>query len=152
MGWFKVQFAKMRNQRTHRGAYEDMESGPTGYGRTEHDDVWDSRVGGDDTGHGNSGQRGYDEEHDFEFQPTLRDSPYNKTYDEPGRGRSRSRDPPPTQHGLDSHPLDNPFGDNAEASNLRDVSPRPEQMNAGGNHRGTSHSPAGRKSLFREDL
>lgn len=154
MGWFKDKYARMRNQRTHRGAYEDMETGRTGYGRAEHDEVWDSRGPADDTAYGHGGQRGYDEMQDFEFQPTLRDSPYQHAYDdEPERGRSRSRDPPPkAQDGFESKHLENPFGDNAESSELRDVSPRPDTSNAGAPRRSASSGSRGKRSAFQEDL
>ena len=139
----------MQNRRTHRGAYEDMETGRTGYGRTEHDEVWDSRGPADDTVYGHGGQRGYDD-HDFEFQPTLRDSPYSHTYDdEPERGRSRSRDPP---HMAQGGPLENPFGDNAESSELRNVSPRPDTTTANAARRSTSTGSRGKKSAFQENL
>ena len=154
VGWFKDKFSRARNQRTHRGAYEDMETGRTGYGRNEHDEVWDSRGPADDTAYGHGGgQRGYDDEHDFEFQPTLRDSPYRHTYEEPERGRSRSRDmPPEARDGFQSKPLDNPFGDNAESSELRNVSPRPDANRQSGRRRSTSTSSKGKRSAFQEDL
>jgi hypothetical protein len=76
-----------------------------------------------------------------------------------GRGRSRSRDG-----------RTNPFGDNADASSmsLRDVSPRPDQLDvSSGKQRASSHkrgqsslgttgsaddSPTERRSMFREDV
>ncbi|KAL1955402.1 hypothetical protein VTO42DRAFT_8622 [Malbranchea cinnamomea] len=157
--WFRDQYAKIRYRRTHRGAYEDMESRRTAYGGGEHDEVWDSRLGGDDTGYGQGGPRGYYEEHEFDFVSTLRDSPYNSYSgqgytvkdDEPERGRTRSRDPPvqvkpSSPDELEPKPLPNPFGDNAEVSQLRDVSPRPEQGSAVASHQNTSQSPTGGRS------
>lgn len=89
---------------------------------------------------------------------------------EEGRGRSRSR-----QRELDERYDEevhggggqqqqgrlNPFGDNAEASSMRSVSPRPDGQQRPGHKRAQSslnttgsaeNSPTERRSMFREDV
>ena len=86
--------------------------------------------------------------------------------EEVGRGRSKSRDPTAyiggSQRGLDQRydeemGRDNPFGDAAERSNLRGLSPRP--VDTSGKHgkkdRGGASlddSPTSRKSMFHENV
>ena len=83
--------------------------------------------------------------------------------EERGRGRSRSREGD-TYIGGSQRVLDqrydeeigrqNPFGDQAERSDLRGVSPRPAEERKGGNHMTVSSgdSPTERRSMFRENM
>ncbi|KAL9616540.1 MAG: hypothetical protein Q9160_008607 [Pyrenula sp. 1 TL-2023] len=178
--WIKDKIAGMRNKRTAEGAYESNLEGGTAYagstgGRRgrglEQDEAWDARVGNEADGYGPGG---YHEEQELGLS-TPRD-PYGGSgytgaptavYGEGQRGRSRSREPE-AHHGIEQrHELghgharaeDNPFGDQYEASNLRDVSPRPvldtAQAASAGHTKGKgSHddSPTERRSMFRESL
>ena len=90
--------------------------------------------------------------------------------EEMGRGRSQSRDPigyvGGSQRGLDQRydeemGRDNPFGDAAERSNLRGVSPRPVDTSVNGQRHGKKDSggggplddsPTSRKSMFHENV
>lgn len=167
----------MRNKRTAGGAYENTGYGAgqargaardRGFGPLDPDEAWDARVdneasgyygedqelGLQDPGHGPYGGNGYGD--------------VGVGGSDVGRGRSRSR-----QRELDDrydeevhHGGTNPFGDNAETSNisLRGVSPRPDTEYHGGasSHKkqpsgGTSGSaentsPAERRSLFTENV
>ncbi|GME28278.1 hypothetical protein GTA08_BOTSDO05835 [Neofusicoccum parvum] len=72
------------------------------------------------------------------------------------RGRSRTRElderyDEEMGHRAGGATRDDPFGDNAERSDLRGVSPRP--MESGGAKQGGNHSPTeSRRSLFREEV
>jgi hypothetical protein len=145
MGWISDRFARLRNKRTHGGAYEDMETrGGAGHGRAgEHDEVWDARMGDGDTSYSHGGQQprgAYYEEQELGLapgppQPSSARSPYHQydgegyavKIDEPERGRSRSRG---RVGDLSDEPraggLENPFADTADGSTLRSISPRPE--------------------------
>ena len=167
MGWIKDRIYRLRNRRTHEGAYEGQPTAaPRGYrGAAEHDEPWDARVG---TEHDNAyGPPGYYESQ--ELGMAARSTPYegagygvaeggNKTSANESmdrdleRGRSRSREPSsrPETRGTEGNPQ-NPFGDHAEGSNLRDVSPRPEPENSTHRNSGESARTA-RKSIFREGV
>lgn len=181
----------MRNRRTARGAYEEtggqQESGvaygaggPARRGRGVEDDAWDSQVRDEDPYAGGAG--GYYEEQELGLAPTpgLVSEPYGngssyldaRTGYENERGRSQNRSPALKTSGLQpgqqghSRPGSagqNPFGDDAEAASLRDVSPRPEMDGRGAHvkgqssldsqHGGGGDSPTStRKSMFREGL
>lgn len=148
------------------------------------DEAWDARVGPEaDLAYGPGG---YYEEQELGLGPERSHEPYGGTgyggpptgslpaYGDGGdRGRSRSREPDAfvagAQRGLDQRfdkevgreSRQNPFGDTAERSNLRDVSPRPVVDTAttadagkGGHGAKGSHdeSPTERRSMFRESL
>lgn len=78
------------------------------------------------------------------------------------RGRSRSREPNAYigggQKGLDERydeemGKQNPFGDEAERSSLRGVSPRPAGNEERGHKKtGSGDSPSERRSIFRENM
>lgn len=167
-GWISDKWNSLTSGRTAGGAYEGASyaggSGSyggqrRGFGPLDPDEAWDARVdnetnpyyeeqelGLQDHSHGPYGGGGYG------------DVSTGGGY-EGDRGRSRSRDG-----------RTNPFGDNADASSmsLRDVSPRPDALNAPSNkQRGPSHkrgqsslgttgsaddSPTERRSMFREDV
>ena len=181
----------MRNRRTARGAYEETggqqesgvaygAAGPARRGRGVEDDAWDSQVRDEDPYAGGPG--GYYEEQELGLAPTpgLVSEPYGsgssyldaRTGYENERGRSQNRSPGLKTSGLQpgqqghSRPGSagqNPFGDDAEAASLRDVSPRPEMDGRGAHvkgqasldsqHGGGGDSPTStRKSMFREGL
>ena len=183
--WVKDKVAALRNRRTARGAYEEPSEG-AGYGGggnggsarrgrgLDPDDAWDARVANEADAYGPGG---YYEEQELGLH-TPGPEPYGgqslPAYGEGDRGRSKSREPPSTipggQAGLNTRydeemgrnpPRDNPFGDQHEASNLRDVSPRPVVDTSGGQQHLGSHvkgkgsqddSPTERRSMFRESL
>ncbi|EGD94299.1 hypothetical protein TMEN_853 [Trichophyton mentagrophytes] len=158
VGWFKDKVAALRNRRTHQGSYEDhleprAYRGGAGRPLSEQDEPWDTRMGAAERD-GGFGPPGYYEEQELGFAPHTGGYDRNAAaYDgglapgagqEAGRGRSLSRDPSPVKLGQGDDPS-NPFGDHAEGSNLRSVSPRPEPP-AG---EGSAHA---QKGVFRESL
>jgi len=169
VGWFMDRIATLRNRRDARGGYEEpLESGIHGR-RTDHDADWDMRVGTEADGTYAPG--GYYEEQELGLVPGR--EPYEGSGYGAGkapknapphgvteRGRSRSRDSE-VQSSLSrgdktTKPLQDPFGDDAEGSNLRDVSPRPVVDTAGvsisSNRSAHEGNPAERASMFRESL
>lgn len=147
--------------RTAGGAYEgtsyggargDYNSGGRrGFGPLAPDEAWDARIDNE--------AGGYYEEQELGLQDPSR-GPYggggygdvglSGGDDRRGRSRSRSRDG-----------RLNPFGEQAEASSLRSVSPRPDgdpgQPRAPSHTRNTSNLSAEenaneRRSMFREDV
>lgn len=157
--------------------------GRRGFGQLDPDEAWDTRVGTEADAYGPGG---FYEEQELGLHPGGNAGPYSATgyggasprltpslpeygEEDAARGRSRGREPGAyiggSQRGLDERydeetgkgPRDNPFGDAAERSDLRGVSPRPIEMD------GTSHaqkpslgghddSPTERKSMFRENM
>ncbi|KAF3480993.1 uncharacterized protein GIQ15_06340 [Arthroderma uncinatum] len=164
-GWFKDRIAALRNKRTHQGAYEDHleprayrgAGGPL----SEHDEPWDARMGAAERD-GGFGPPGYYEEQELDFASRGGAAGAGAGYDREthayggaaaaageDRGRSRSRDPSPLKSGHADDP-ENPFGDHAEGSNLRSISPRPEPNTRGP---AASENPSSaRKGAFRESL
>lgn len=179
--WIKDKIAQLRNRRSARGAYEEPSEG-AGYagprrGRgLDPDDAWDARVVNEADAYGPGG---YYEEQELGLH-TPGPEPYGgsgyggpalPSYGDGERGRSKSRDAPGAiaggQRGLDARydeemgrrSADNPFGDQHEASNLRDVSPRPVVDTSAGARLGhtkgqgsNDDSPTERRSMFRESL
>lgn len=173
VGWVNDKVNALRNKRTAGGAYESTGYGGGGsarggrraFGPLDPDEAWDARVdneasgyyeeqelGLQDPGHGPYGGGGYGN--------------VGVGGTEQGRGRSRSRQRELDErydeevHGGSSSKV-NPFGDNAETSNmsLRSVSPRPAQdtsYHGGGAHRkqnsSLDDSPTERRSMFTEDV
>ncbi|KAI9817355.1 MAG: hypothetical protein M1832_004661 [Thelocarpon impressellum] len=178
MGWVtdKLGALKNRRSRTAGGAYEEPLSGARGrpsnrgHAALDPDEAWDTRVGTDADAYGPGG---YYEEQELGLH-TGASGPYGgggygggtgpgaaaaadpPTYgdDEVPRGRSRSREPTSygggTRFDGEGGPAarQNPFGDQAERSDLslRGVSPRP--MEAEAQH--DPASPTERRSIFRE--
>jgi len=160
--WVVDKFNTLRNGRTAGGAYEGTSygggargdyssSGRRGFGPLDPDEAWDARVDNE--------AGGYYEEQELGLQDPSH-GPYGgggygdvglSGGDDPrGRSRSRSRDG-----------RLNPFGEQAEASSLRSVSPRPDvepsQPQAPSHTRNTSNLSAEesqneRRSMFREDV
>ncbi|KAK4100331.1 hypothetical protein N658DRAFT_497557 [Parathielavia hyrcaniae] len=178
IGWINDRIRLMRhgrNTRTAAGAYEGASPYNAGYSGTtaaaggggnnrgfDHldDDPWDSRVGG---------YNPYEEERELGLAPAggygggrqkqaggLRPEgegyqmnlPVGPAEEEEPRGRTRSRSPGPSAKS-------NPFGDNAEPSNidLRGVSPRPmETASFAGRKAGKAEEDHDRRSIFREEM
>jgi hypothetical protein len=152
-------FRHGRNKRTAAGAYEGQ-SYNAGYASTsrhrgfEHDDddPWDSRVG-----HGPDEHNPHDEEREMGLvsrggQPGGEGYEMNLPVgpdEEERRGRTRSRSPGPVPGAATKA---NPFGDDAEPSNisLRGVSPRP--MDASFAARKAARGEEDRRSVFREEV
>ncbi|KAK4197280.1 hypothetical protein QBC40DRAFT_181458 [Triangularia verruculosa] len=164
-GWIndKVrQIKQSRNTRTAAGAYEGSSSYNAGYSggsgqgfRSLDDSAWDARVGD---------YNPYEEERELGLRPPppgaatggegyQMNVPRDPDEEEERRGRS-------TQPKQQVKP--NPFGDDAEPSNisLRGVSPRPmavdtsfasrKQQQQGGQQE--DNSPTERRSIFRENM
>lgn len=156
--------------------------GRRGFGPLDPDEAWDTRVGTEADAYGPGG---FYEEQELGLHPagapysasgyggaSPRIAPSLPEYGEEdaARGRSRGREAGAYigggQRGLDERydeemgrggPRDNPFGDAAERSDLRGVSPRPIEMDATGrakqgNVGAHEESPTERKSMFREDM
>ena len=173
VGWAKSKFDSIR------GGGRGAGYGPAGAGQQrglDPDGAWDTRVGdeADAYVHG-----GYYEEQELGLHPPSGGSyagggyggSHSQALPEYGaepmeRGRSRSRDDGfigGGQRGLDQRYDEemgkkNPFGDEAERSELRGHSPRPAELDGGSNVRPqkeNSHhgdSPTERRSMFRENM
>lgn len=141
------------------------------------DEAWDARVGAEADGYGAGGY--YEEQELGLTGPSTHEGPYAggggggggamPAYgsEEMGRGRSRGRDDTAyvgsNQAGLDQRydeevhggTHDNPFGDGAERSELRGVSPRPHEEGGDGSLKAKKEegdSPTERRSMFRENV
>ncbi|MCJ1472539.1 hypothetical protein MMC13_001188 [Lambiella insularis] len=176
-GWFQDKFHSLKNSRSAGGAYEGGRTtgGRRGFGPLDPDGAWDTRVGNEADAYGPVGDY---EEQELGIHPPAPGAYGGSGYGPPsaslpeygaediGRGRSRSRDETAyiggNQRGLDARydeamGTHNPFGDEAERSSMRDVSPRPAQPDAGKGHAkkgsgGQDDSPTERKSMFREQM
>jgi len=176
VGWVQDKLHSMRNKRSAGGAYEGGRSG-RGFGPLDPDSAWDTRLGNEADAYGPVGDY---EEQELGLHPPAPGAYGGSGYGAPspglpeygtedmGRGRSRSRDETAyiggSQRGLDERydeemGRDNPFGDGAERSSLRGVSPRP--VGTSGEVRGHAKkgssgtledSPTERKSMFREQM
>jgi hypothetical protein len=159
-----------RNKRSAGGAYEEpLSSGARGrnarHATLDPDEAWDARVGNEADAYGPGG---YYEEQELGLHGRAGVATGGPTSYDVERGRSRSREPGPyiggNQAGLDRRYDEemgragavkgqNPFGDNAEPSNvsLRGVSPRPIDTTAPA-QKPKDDSPSERRSLFRENV
>lgn len=167
--WIKDQVAKLRNKRTARGAYEETGRGADGSytgARGRDDDAWDTRAPGreEDDSYAAAGPGGYDEEAELGLAPAPAvaglhaPEPYGgaagRTDYRGGGGSDRGRSGQ-RSHGTGAGSLTaDPFGDQHEASSLRDVSPRPVGHGQGGGSLEVKggDSPTERRSMFREGL
>jgi hypothetical protein len=174
LGRVKGMFSK-GNNRSAGGAYEEpLSSGVRGrpnnrgFGPLDPDEAWDARVGTEADAYGPGG---YYEEQELGLHsgPGLAPTPGVVP---PGygaeRGRSLSREPEPyiggSQGGLDRRydeemgkkPVQNPFDDAAESSNLslRGVSPRPMDPPKAKGHKqqDSLDDTSERRSIFRENM
>ncbi|OJD28930.1 acid phosphatase-like protein [Diplodia corticola] len=181
VGWVNDKISALKNKgggrnnsRYAAGAYEEpgaARAGGRGRGTLDPDEAWDARVGTEaDYGYG------YDEEqelgglhHQDHHSGTT---PYGGSgyagsgmYAAPHsaglsagseRGRSRTRElderyDEEMGHSRGHGGGENPFGDSAERSNLRGVSPRPVGSGARGGAAGDSPTES-RRSMFREEV
>ena len=171
VGWAKSKFERLKGSGS--GAYER----PAGAGQRQGldpDGAWDSRVGDEADLHDPGS---YYEEQELGLQPPPSGGSYTgggygppqelelPDYGEPERGRRRSREDAfigGGQRGLDQRydeemARQNPFGDAAERSTMRGVSPRPAELHLVGHSQkdgASSHgdNPAERRSMFRENV
>lgn len=171
-GWVRSKFKSPKSS-TREGAYEQSLSG-SGRRGLDPDEAWDARVGNEADGYGVGG---YYEEHELGLRPPSEGEAYagggygGSVYDqvlpdygaeEMRRGRSRSRDLNRSigggQEGLDQRyneemGRENPFGDQAERSDLRGASPRPKDSEGRGHAKKESgDSPTERRSMFHENM
>lgn len=174
IGWVRSKFQSLGGSRS-RGVYEEP-LGRRGAARgLDPDEAWDARVGNEADGYSAGG---YYEEQELEFQPSLggqsyAGSGYGETHgqvlpnygsEEIRRGRSMTRVGESHVGGTDQD-LDqryneemrrgggDPFGDDAERSNLRGLSPRPVEDDERGHKKTDSgDSATERKSIFRENV
>ena len=167
VGWAKNKYHAIRGSGSRSGAYEPTASARRGL---DPDEAWDARVGAESDGYGPGG---YYEEQELGLRPPPAgytgggygvDAP---SYGEDlHRGRSISRDNTAyvgggisrdrrNDEGLHPSERENPFGDTAETSSMRGVSPRPheegrqKQSNDEGGLK--ADSPTERRSMFREE-
>ena len=179
----KNKYYGLRNSRTKTGAYEQTSDhshrgAGDGYrasgGGGGEDEAWDARVDG-------YGPGGYYEEQELGLRPPPAghagggSSDYYSQGGDVERGRSLSRagdvDEEDTAYrggGRSRQRESNPFGDAAEASSMRAVSPRPGGQGQGQGQRYSGHrkqdsegsglkaelgdSPTERRSMFREGV
>ncbi|MCJ1303584.1 hypothetical protein MMC08_006394 [Hypocenomyce scalaris] len=185
LDWVKDKFHNLKNSRTAGGAYEEplgrgagSGRGRRGFGPLDPDEAWDSRVGNEADAYGAGG---YYEEQELGLHPVSNNTGAGYSgggyggedaalpeYDGGERGRSRSRDPADStayvggsQRGLDARYDEatgkgNPFGDEAESSDLRGVSPRPVEGRGhkavGSVGNGEAESAGERRSMFHENM
>jgi len=174
VGWAKSKFKSVKSSGSRSGAYEQPLGGTTRRG-LDPDAAWDARVGAEADGYGAGG---YYEEQELGMRPPG-GGPYGGSGygghgnalpeygegEERGRSLSRNGGAPIAggQRGLDERydqeMGDDPFGDEAERSELRGVSPRPhqdderkghmKQGSGGGPH---DDSTTERRSMFHENV
>lgn len=143
-----------------------MRSGRRGFGALDPDEAWDTRVG-TEADYGYSGTYGEDMELGVQQPAGLPGYEASRGYgpqagleeiegakDGRGRARAAKQDLEDRYEEEMQRPggagqarkgvVQNPFGDEAEASSMRGVSPRPHMVDDG--------SPTERKSMFREDV
>ena len=168
IGWAKSKFQSLKGSGS--GAYE-RPAGADQRRVLDPDGAWDSRVGNEVDLHEPGG---YYEEQELGLQPPPSGGPYTSGgygppqqqeipgYGEPERGRRRSRDDAfigGGQRGLDQRydegmARQNPFDDAAERST---VSSKPAELDSFEHSQkdeasGRGGSPAGRRSMFRENV
>ncbi|KAG8631861.1 hypothetical protein KVT40_001001 [Elsinoe batatas] len=157
IGWLKAKFASLSNPRTSAGAYESTSynrSQRRGFDPLDPDEAWDSRVGNEaDYVEAGRGGGPYYESQELGLRGPgqYEGAGYEGVGGGIGaeRGRSRSR-----QRELDERydaemgrgGNKDPFGDGAERSDLRGVSPRPVV------ERERSTDGRDRRSAFRENM
>lgn len=170
-GWIRSKFHSLSGSRSAGGYEEPLgRRGARGLGP---DEAWDARVGNEADEYSAGG---YYEEQELEFQPSLGGQSYagggygarhgqvlpDYGSEEMERGRSINRAGEShiggTDQGLDRRYNEemgrgDPFGDDAERSSLRGVSPRPVEDDER-HHKKTDSgdSATERRSIFREDV
>ena len=171
VGWVRSKFQSLSGSQ-RRGGYEEP-LGRSGARGLDPDEAWDARVGNEADGYSAGG---YYEEQELEFQPSLGEQSYvgsgygdrhgqvlpDYGSEEIQRGRSINRAGEShiggTDEGLDRRYDDgmrraDPFGDNAERSSLRGLSPRPVEDDESRHKKMDSgDSTTERRSIFRENV
>ncbi|TLD37551.1 hypothetical protein E2P81_ATG04363 [Venturia nashicola] len=169
VAFFQKTLSSLRNKRSqtdagYEGAGYAAPRGGTGRaahgGPLDPDEAWDSRVGNESEIYGPGG---YYEETELGLHPQS--TAYTgAAYGGPaGRlstdGAGFAPAPGLSAGGHDARERtsmgENPFGDNAEESSLRSISPRPLEQGQNQHIKKTSsgaNSPTGRRSLFSEDI
>lgn len=174
LAFFQKTLSSLRNKRSQTGAgyegsgYAGVTAPRGGTGRAAHggpldpDEAWDSRVGNEAEIYGPGG---YYEETELGLHPQATaytgaayGGPAGRLSTDgagfaPAPGLSagsgevgRSRSPGAAMR-------ENPFGDHAEESSLRSISPRPYEHGQGIKKASSrANSPEGRRSIFREDM
>ncbi|CAF9915865.1 MAG: hypothetical protein GOMPHAMPRED_000874 [Gomphillus americanus] len=160
IGWVKDKFSGLRGASSSGGAYHGA-----AHSRLDPDGAWDDRVGDEADRFGPGA--GY-EEQELGLHPSTPGhyggSGYGQALAQYGeeRGRARSRDNGfigGNQEGLDQRydeevhgATSNPFGNAAERSDLRGISPRPIEDRPNHAHKTSKDSTGERKSVFHETL
>ena len=163
--------SKIQGSGSRSGAYEQP-LGPGARRGLDPDEAWDARVGAEADGYGAGG---YYEEQELGLRPPASGAYAGGGYGGGSqalpdygeeRGRSISRAGIPHigggQKGLDERydeemGHEDPFGDEAERSELRGVSPRPHEEGKGHAKQGSGggpqdDSPTERRSMFHENV
>ena len=166
--------SKIQGSRSRSGAYEQP-LGPGARRGLDPDEAWDARVGAEADGYGAGGAGGYYEEQELGLRPPASGAYAGGGYEgrsqalpeygeERGRSISRAGVPPIAggQKGLDERydeemGHEDPFGDEAERSELRGVSSRPAEEGKGHGKQGSGgdrhdNSPTERRSMFHENV
>jgi hypothetical protein len=168
VGWFTDRIAGLKNGRTAPGAYEEP-LGASAHARrgVDADEPWDTRIGNDSDTYGPAGL--YEEQ---ELDGPGTNERYDRVQNDAGRSGFSTvpRDNAPEDYGrsryngqriglvskdTESNGLRDPFGDDAEHSELRDPDSQSSADMAGENQ-GIKHhaddSLTERRSIFRESL
>lgn len=172
VGWAKSKFQSIKSSGSRSGAYEQP-LGAAGRRGLDPDEAWDARVGAEADGYGPGG---YYEEQELGLRPPASGAyagggygGHTQALPEYGeeRGRSLSRGDGPYigggQKGLDERYDQemgpDPFGDEAEHSELRGVSPRPHiedkpkgHLKVGSGDGSHDDNPNERRSMFHENV
>ena len=162
-GKIRSKFQSSKNP-TRSGAYEQSLGGRNRRG-LDPDEAWDARVGNEADGYGAGGHY---EEYELGLHQQSEGGAYSgggyggDSAEEMARGRSLSRDIDRNIGGVQRGPdqrynietgSEDPFGDQAERSNLRGVSPRPVGDEEKGHSKdGSGDSPTERRSMFHENM
>ncbi|CAD6567003.1 MAG: hypothetical protein ASARMPREDX12_009212 [Alectoria sarmentosa] len=170
IAWVK---SKIQGSGSRSGAYEQP-LGPGARRGLDPDEAWDARVGAEADGYG-AGAGGYYEEQELGLRPPASGAYAGGGYgggsqalpdygEERGRSISRAGGPHigGGQKGLDERydeemGQEDPFGDEAERSELRGVSPRPHEDGKSHAKQGSGggpqdDSPTERRSMFHENV
>lgn len=171
IGWIQSKFQFLGSSK--KGGVYQQPLSVHGRSGLDPDEAWDARVGNEADGYGAGG---YYEEQELELHPQAGSGAYSgggygerpRALDLPEygeeieRGRSLSRDGERNigggQRGLDERydqemGSKNPFGDDAEHSDLKRVSPSPfESDRRGHSKKDSGDSPTERRSVFRENV
>ena len=161
IGWLKTKFRSLGNLRTHGGSYEGGRARRRGFGRLDPDEAWDARVDNeaDASGYYEEQELGLHDDSAGGYRSAAHGYGPSGGLDEIVDTEHRGRSAPKVE--LDNRydeamggSLRNPFGDQAEASSLRGISPRPHEDAPRKIHssRATGDGPREQRSMFTEDV